>query len=538
MISKNFSIPESSTSWLAWRAILALILMICFYGLAFSIAGVLLYIPYALTKAHVYFLVGKLFAFCVVGACVIIYSIFPRIERFIPPGPRLEPDKQPQLFAELFFVAKAMRQKMPEEVYLINEVNAGVSQRGGFMGFGRKRFMFIGLPLLQSITISQLRAIIVHEFGHYCAGDVKLGPWVYSTRATLERTLLQLEVNSKFLQVPFRWYAMMFFLITNAVSRHEEYAADRLSALIAGSEAAVAGLHNIHKGGLGFQIFWISEVAPLLESGFRPPLAEGFTRFLKSPKVSEAVSDALKKEMEECNTDSYDSHPSLKDRLAALQKLSNGNHPPFQDHVAAVKNLHLGSAPADDPLAIFLIENLPELEIQLLETMAGSEAVQALKPVGWDEIGEKAYLPIWEKLVSEQASALKGLTPDSLCEMSRYISAFEKHIKSPHDRALAPDEASSVAFRSVGAALTVALKKRGWTLSVPIGEAVYLKQGEEIIEPFNVLPGLISGDLPADAWKQKCAAIGISDINLCLLTSDGAEVKRQGQGLILKKKLI
>jgi len=41
--------------------------------------------------------------------------------------------------------------------------------------------MVIGLPLMQIMTVSQMRAVLAHEFGHYYGGDTKLGPWVYRT---------------------------------------------------------------------------------------------------------------------------------------------------------------------------------------------------------------------------------------------------------------------------------------------------------------------------------------------------------------------
>jgi len=68
---------------------------------------------------------------------------------------------------------------MPAEVYLIAEANAWVIDRGGIMGCGSRRVMGLGLPLLQVLSVYQLRAVLAHEFGHFHGGDTKLGPWVY-----------------------------------------------------------------------------------------------------------------------------------------------------------------------------------------------------------------------------------------------------------------------------------------------------------------------------------------------------------------------
>jgi Zn-dependent protease with chaperone function len=34
------------------------------------------------------------------------------------------------------------------------------------MGFGSRRVMGLGLPLLQALNVSQLEAVLAHEFGH------------------------------------------------------------------------------------------------------------------------------------------------------------------------------------------------------------------------------------------------------------------------------------------------------------------------------------------------------------------------------------
>ena len=148
----------------------------------------MLYIPYA-----VWTYAGKLHAnlvfFCALGAGTILWAILPRPDRFVPPGPPLHPMDHPKLFEVLAGIAKATQQQMPSEVYLTAEVNAWVIDRGGMMGFGSRRVMGLGLPLLEVLSVSQLRAVLAHEFGHFHGGDTKLGPWIYKTRAAIGRTL-------------------------------------------------------------------------------------------------------------------------------------------------------------------------------------------------------------------------------------------------------------------------------------------------------------------------------------------------------------
>ena len=102
-------------------------------------------------------------------------------------------------------------------MYLVLDVNAFVMERGGIMGIGSRRVMGIGLALLASVTTVQFRAVLAHEFGHYYGGDTKLGPWVYKARLAMIRTVEGL--GGSLLRFPFRMYAVMFLLVTQAVSR-------------------------------------------------------------------------------------------------------------------------------------------------------------------------------------------------------------------------------------------------------------------------------------------------------------------------------
>ena len=182
---------ESLSRSLAHRAIMALMLMIGFYVLALAIAGGLLFLIYFQISEGSFSIYISII--CFIGAIVIIWSIFPRMEKFVQSGPLLTPDQQPRLFSELSSIAKSTGQEMPAEVYIIPDLNAGVSQMGRTSLYKNRRIMVIGLPLLKVLTVSQLRAILAHEFGHYCGGDIKLGPWVFKTRATIISTLWRLR---------------------------------------------------------------------------------------------------------------------------------------------------------------------------------------------------------------------------------------------------------------------------------------------------------------------------------------------------------
>ena len=178
-----------------------------FYAFALAMVAALLWVPYAELR-YVHRVHFQLTAVCLGAAGTILWSLVPRRDRFEPPGPRLEPESQPKLFAVIDEVAAATGERSPDEVYLVNQVNAWVAERGGVMGFRSRRVMGVGLPLLQTLSLAEFRAVVAHEFGHYRGGDVKLGPWIYRTRATIGRTIA--GMHETMLQAPFLWYGKQF----------------------------------------------------------------------------------------------------------------------------------------------------------------------------------------------------------------------------------------------------------------------------------------------------------------------------------------
>ena len=461
------------------RVTLALLLTIGFYGLALGISAGLLLIAWLLwvNGQHV----NRLTAFCVIGAGAILWSIIPRPERFRAPGPTLEASSNPRLFKELNDVATKVGEPMPHEVYLVPDVNAGVRERGGFLGFGRRRVMLLGLPLLQVLSISEMRAVLAHEFGHYYGGDTRLAPWIYKTREAIIRTVQHLSGSSSVLHLPFVWYGQLFLRVTQAISRRQEFAADALAARTVGARPLTTGLRTIFGAALAYDGYFRDEVVPVLNAGFLPPLAEGFTQFLHEPRVAEAVSKATEEEMKWPKVHPYDSHPSLPDRIKALE-----GQPP-------------GPEPASEPPALSLLENASGVETPLAASLM-KPGTPALRPVSWPAVGIEVQVPYWEARARREAQLLAGLT---VADIPKLIPPATWDESSRRSRAV-----------TIGAALAVALVASGWTLESLPGAAPVLHRGAESVEPFGVVPELLDGKLTEQGWRERAGTLGIANVRL------------------------
>jgi Zn-dependent protease with chaperone function len=482
---------ESPRPSLLFRALLAVGLTVAFYALALGIAGLLL--TFAWFNLHARHPQARAILFAVIGAGMILWSVFPRREKFTSPGPRLLPGTQPRLFRELHGIAKGAGQAMPAEVYLVPELNAGVLQRGGILGIGGRRVMVLGLPLLTALRVSEFRGVLAHEFGHYHGGETSLGPWIYQTQSAIGRTVRSLSETGSLLRFIFLWYGKAFLRITLAISRRQELAADRLAARVAGAPAIASGLRRIHGVDPFFQSFFGQEVVPVLASGFRPPIAEGFQQFLRVEAISAAVDKAVDHLVKEGKGDPYDSHPPLRERLEAL-----GNPAPLP-------------ADPEDPRAASLLEDLDGLEKALLDA-AFPGRTKSLTSVTWPEAGTKVFVPLWRKAVEEGRTALRGLTPATLPSALAGAPGDSRWRKK---KEADPRPAGASPLIGVGgSAMLLLLLDRGWALHCVPGADVSVSDGSTTFLPFREIKDLAEGKTDAAQWAERCRALAIADVPL------------------------
>jgi heat shock protein HtpX len=473
----------------------AIALTIGFYALALTMAAGLLAVailPWALGGG------GNLWVTLtglVLGVSILI-AIFPRRERFQPPGVQLTDAKQPRLMSLIDEEARACGERAPDEVYATLEVNAAVLEAGR-----RRRVMIVGLPLLQLVTERGLRGVVAHEFGHYAGGDTRLGPWIYRTREAIVRTVSHLSDDDgdegwtqRAVRLPFIWYAKAFLRITNAISRRQEFAADALAAQRAGRDVHVETLRRIHAYGPAFDSYWANEVVPVLEAGRRPPIGDGFTAFIHSEAVERAATEHLDHELTEVVTDPYDSHPSLAERVAAVQECPAG-------------------APDDSSPASALLRDPVALETAQAAFLFGDEAAAELQPIDWDAVGGEVYLERARALVSAHGELLGSATAGGVGALVGEIGRLAGRLQQ-REPDLPVEHATDFAAALIANGLLVALDENGWSVDAPPAEPVICRRGDERVAPHVVVAELRDGSLSAEAWQERAAALGIQELVL------------------------
>ncbi len=474
--------------------ILAVILLVGFYAIALGIAGALLFGIYA----QLLYWEGislRLTFVLLVGAGAILYAIFPRSDKFEPPWPRLTAADQPRLFDKLLELATATRQEIPKEVYLLPDVNAWVMDRGGRMGIGSRRVMGIGLPLLQVLNISELDAVLAHEFGHYYAGDTKLGPWIYKTRMTIGFTLETLERTNRFLKVPFTLYGKMYLRTTQAVSRRQEILADEFAARTAGAENLSNALKKIHGHAQGHVYYWNEYVAPVLGAKYRPHISEGYARFIASTPTADMVARVIQQELTDGERNPYGSHPTLRERVDAIEMVP----------------VESGD---DDSPAITLLDDIDALEEQLIHTTTTEEVTHSLEPIEWENIGAEVFIPTWKRWYDVNKTAVEGWTPKTLPQAADRLGELARRLKSPNGQRIPPEHGPPAAAYSLSVGFAMALLENGWELMSCPGEGIYFFKGTFKLDPFSLVKAIsASATVDPSEWNKQCVEMDIQDID-------------------------
>ena len=112
----------------------------------------------------------------------LVKGLFKRSRR--DPGLRLEVTEaeQPVLFAFIRQLCKDTGAPFPHRVFLTPDVNAAVSFQESLLNlvFPSKKNLIIGLGLVNRLNLSEFKAVLAHEFGHFSQDSMKLGSYVYT----------------------------------------------------------------------------------------------------------------------------------------------------------------------------------------------------------------------------------------------------------------------------------------------------------------------------------------------------------------------
>ena len=308
-------------------------------------------------------LVAALVVAAAAASAALVLTLVHRRPRFcaVPGGVSLELAGHPRLRAVIGDLAAATDVRPPDEVWITPHPNAFALQETTRWGAtARRTVLGIGMPLLVTLSVDELRAVVGHELGHFSSADSAVASIVHRGRLSMIRTMRIPPLSASRL---FGMYGRFFLRVTAELSRRQELAADRLAAQLTDPAVAAASLVSVERTALAYGRFLEEWVGPVWVAGCYPERTfQGFAR-LRSQLEPLGPSP-------ERPRSPYDSHPPLSQRLTELAGL------PAPDRVP------------DATPAWSLVEDLAALDRRISATMAATTVDGPARAVDWDDIVE------------------------------------------------------------------------------------------------------------------------------------------------------
>lgn len=302
------------------RAALSVLLLLGFYGYALGLVVGLGALTVLLAGVGLAAVVGKLSLVTLVLAGAVGYATWKVLRARYEPmaGLVLPQSRAPELWAEVRAIAAQVGTRPPDEIRLVADVNAAVSESARLLGLrGGRRYLYLGLPLLQALRVAQVRSVLAHELGHYSHQHTRLGALTYRGHDTMVQTIGYVGPTSLTGWL-LRPYAAAYRLVSAAVRRTQEVEADRASVRVAGARAAASALRELPGLSSAWDLYLGAYVSFGLDSGYAPTGVLAQFPTLLAARADELAMIAAHGAPERRSR--WDSHPPIADRIAMIER--------------------------------------------------------------------------------------------------------------------------------------------------------------------------------------------------------------------------
>ncbi|MCB2101175.1 MAG: M48 family metalloprotease [Rhodobacterales bacterium] len=299
----------------AWALLGSLYLLFLFLVLAGSLTG-MAYIIWTFQYWSLLFLVLPLGAASLLAGRVLLVRLP------TPSGYVLNRADAPNFFHLIHMACLPQHGVFIEKIVLTDEFNAGVAQVPLLGLFGRHRnWLVLGLPFMAALELDEFIAVIGHEYGHLARRHGISGAWIYRARKAWWSVGERISDQSAWQRILFgrflAWYGPFFNAYSFALARQQEYQADRMAAELTSDATAARALCAVYLLGNRYNEQYWEEIWSLPESEDRPQPGPHARMVAWLEEARRLWGDDLDRAMK-ARTGHRDTHPALRDRLAAL----------------------------------------------------------------------------------------------------------------------------------------------------------------------------------------------------------------------------
>ena len=279
----------------------------------------------------------------------------------------ITPEEEPELFELVNETATSVGTPNVNAIYLTANVNAGVFHKFSFLSlfFPVKKHLQIGIGLLDAVTLSEFKAILAHEFGHFSQKSMRLGAYVgivnrsihgvfeasnsnaYTSNPNIIETGLYLAA---LISSPMALILEKTFLLVNrsylTLSREMEFHADAIAAEAVGSSPLASGLLRLSLAQHAHELlinYYQNKVSSNIKTQNFFEQTKWMVTYLGEenrlgfkanlPQVTLAYYQRFNQSKLKIGQQ-WESHPRMEDRITAIEKLQF-SHSTSNDAIAS-----------------------------------------------------------------------------------------------------------------------------------------------------------------------------------------------------------
>jgi Zn-dependent protease with chaperone function len=269
-------------------------------------------------------------------------------------------EQEPELFGFIGEIVKQVKTDFPKRIYLSADVNASVFYDSSFwsMILPVRKNLQIGMGLVNSVSASEFKAILAHEFGHFSQRTMKVGSYVYNVNQIIYNLLYDNDAYNSLAQKwagisgyfsffvglavktieGIQWVLKGVYQVVNlsylGLSREMEFHADEVAAHVAGSQPLITSLLRLDLANHSYNTvldYYQDKISDAIKAHNIFPQQQYVMNFLareyKYPvenNLPQLSLDHLSRyNRSKLNIkDQWASHPSTEDRINRLKELN------------------------------------------------------------------------------------------------------------------------------------------------------------------------------------------------------------------------
>jgi len=330
-----------------------------------------------------------------------------------PDAIEVTPAEQPRLFDFLHRLADEAGAPRPKRVYLSARVNAAVFYDLSVVNllFPSRKNLEIGLALVNVLTLSEIKAVLAHEFGHFAQRSMAIGSWVYIAQQIAAHVVAKRDALDKFLSflsnidLRVAWVGWLLSLVVwsirslmdtllsvvvlaqRALSRQMEFQADLVAVSLTGSDELVHALHKLNAADEAWDRTLGFAGAEITQGRIPHDLFAVQTRIIE--KVATILSDQSYGRVPPRTEEQPEARRIFKSAFAQPPQMWS-THPANADREQNAKRCYL-SAPHDARSAWTLFDDIDTLKSKIALQFVGKAEAQPASAEQTFEVLEERY---------------------------------------------------------------------------------------------------------------------------------------------------